>query len=52
MTPKQKTYELTAQTIIRNLAKRQMEGYYCPDRASAVEKALSLILRRFAIGAI
>lgn len=43
MTPKQKTYELTAQNIIRNLAKRQMEGYYCPDRASAVEKALSLI---------
>ena len=43
MTPKQLSYEKTAATIIKNLAKRQMEGYYCPDSASAVQKALSLM---------
>ena len=40
MTPKQIYYQNIAGTIIVNLQKRQMEGFYCPDRASAVEKAL------------
>lgn len=43
MTPKQKNHELVAATVIRNLEKRQMEGFYCPDSASAVKKVLELI---------
>ncbi|MBO5070790.1 MAG: lactate utilization protein [Roseburia sp.] len=43
MTPKQNYYENVAATIIKNLAKRQMEGYYCPDSAAAVKKVLELI---------
>lgn len=43
MTPKQRAQELTAKTIIQNLNKRQMVGYYCPDSKSAVEKALELV---------
>lgn len=43
MGSKQKTYELTAKTIIANLAKRNMEGFYCADSAEAVKCALSLM---------
>jgi hypothetical protein len=43
MTPKQQYYENISATLIKNLAKRQMEGFYCPDRKSALEKALSLM---------
>ena len=39
MTPKQKYFELAANTVIKNLNKRQMEGYYCKDRAAAVKGA-------------
>ncbi|MDE7366778.1 MAG: lactate utilization protein [Lachnospiraceae bacterium] len=42
-TPKTTFYAQQAATIIKNLEKRNMEGYYCPDAASAVEKALSLM---------
>ena len=41
--PKQKYYKNVANTIIQKLGKRQMEGYYCKDRASALQKALELI---------
>ena len=41
--PKQKYYENVANTIIQNLNKRQMEGYYCPDKKSALQKALELM---------
>lgn len=41
--PKSVSYEHQAATIIRNLAKRNMEGFYCPDAASAVSKAISII---------
>ena len=41
--PKQKYYENVANTIIKNLSKRQIEGYYCKDKESAVKKALQLI---------
>lgn len=41
--PKQKNYENIANTIIKNLTKRQIEGYYCPDSKSAVQKALELM---------
>lgn len=47
---KQKYYENVANTIIQNLSKRQMEGYYCPDRISALEKALELIPKGASIG--
>ncbi len=43
MTPKEKSYENVAATIIKNLEKRQMEGYYCPDSKSAAEKAISIM---------
>ena len=41
--PKQKYYENIANTIIKNLNKRQIEGYYCVDKSSALQKALELI---------
>lgn len=43
MTPKQQYYENIAATLIKNLAKRQIEGFYCPDKESAVKKALELM---------
>ena len=43
MTPMKQFYEKQANTIIRHLEKRNITGYYCPDCASAVEKALSII---------
>lgn len=43
MTPKQQYYENVAATLIKNLTKRQMEGFYCPDSETAVKKALSLM---------
>lgn len=42
-TPKATFYENQAATIIKNLEKRNMDGYYCPDAASAVRTALSLM---------
>lgn len=36
-------YETQAATIIKALGRRGMDGHYCADRSSAVEKALSLI---------
>ena len=50
MTPKQQNYRNAAQTIIRNLQKRQMEGYYCETSSEAVEKVLSLIPNGSSIG--
>ena len=38
---KQTYYEALAKTIIKNLAKRRMEGYYCATAAEAKEKVLS-----------
>lgn len=43
MSFKKETYELTAQGIINNLAKRNMEGFYCKDSAELVDKVLSLM---------
>ena len=43
MEPKQIHYGKQAATIIKNLEKRRMEGYYCATAAEAKEKALSLI---------
>lgn len=43
MTPKKQYYENTAKTIIANLEKRQMKGWYCEDSAAAVKKVLELV---------
>lgn len=50
MTPKQKYYENVATTIIKNLEKRQMEGYYCATGEEAVKKALELMPEGSSIG--
>lgn len=50
MNPKQKYYENVAATIIQNLNNRQMNGYYCPDKESAVQKVLELIPAGASIG--
>lgn len=43
MNPIETHYEKLAATVIKNLDKRQMEGYYFPTAAKAVEKAMSLL---------
>ena len=43
MTPKKQYYENVANTIIKNLEKRQMKGWYCEDSAAAVKKVLELV---------
>ncbi len=43
MTPKKAYYERVAKTLIKNMERRQMEAYYCSDRASAVQKVLELM---------
>ena len=48
--PKQKYYENVANTIIKNLTKRQIEGYYCADKKSALKKALELIQKGASVG--
>lgn len=50
MTPKQQYYENAAATIIKNLEKRQMEGYYCATSEEAVKKALELMPEGASIG--
>ena len=42
MNPKKKFYETAAETLIKNLNKRGMEGYYADNGKEALEKALSL----------
>jgi len=48
--PKQKYYENVANTIIKNLNKRQIEGFYCANKKSALQKALELIPKGASIG--
>ncbi len=43
MNPKQMHYETLANTVIKNLAKRRIEGCYCATAKEAQEKALSYI---------
>lgn len=43
MTPKKISYGNTAKTIIKELEKRSMEGYYCETKEQAAEQVLSLI---------
>ena len=43
MSPKEIANQNLANTIIKNMTKKNMEGYYCATSAEAVEKALSLM---------
>lgn len=43
MTPKKQAFKTLANTMIKNLAKRGMEAYYCEDSAAAVATALELM---------
>lgn len=43
MTVKKQYYKTLAETIIQNLSKRQMEGFYCDTAEEARDKALSLV---------
>ena len=38
-----KYYEKRGQILVKNLRSRHFDAYYCPDKASALEKALELI---------
>ncbi len=50
MNPKMKNYENLAATVIKNLEKRQMEGYFVPDKKSALDLLLTLIPEGSSIG--
>lgn len=41
--PKQTFYKNQAETIIKNLAKRKMQGFYCEDVEAAKKKLLELL---------
>ena len=43
MSPKQQHYETVANTIIKNLNKRRMEGCYCATIEEAEKKAFSYL---------
>lgn len=43
MNPKKETYKKLAGTIIKNLNKRNMEGYYCDTSVEAVQLAMSMM---------
>lgn len=50
MNAKEQYYENAANTIIKNLEKRQMEGYYCRTSEDAVKKALELMPAGSSVG--
>lgn len=50
MKPKQICYEKRGQTLVKNLQSRHFEAYYCPDKASALAKALELIPEGSSVG--
>ena len=43
MTPKQKSYEVLAQTLIKKMEKRQFEASYCPTKEDALQKVISYL---------
>lgn len=49
-TPKQLYYEKRAGILVKNLKSRHFDAYYCPDKDSALEKALSLIPSGSSVG--
>ena len=50
MDPKTQMYTKRGQVLVNNLKKRHFDAFYCPDRASALEKALELIPDGVSIG--
>lgn len=48
--PKQKYYEKRGQILVNNLRKRHFDAYYCPDKESALKKALELIPEGATVG--
>ncbi len=45
-----KYYEKRGQALVKNLRGRHFEAHYCPDRETALEKALELIPRGASVG--
>ena len=43
MTPVQESMKIQAETIIKNMKKRNINGYYCETKEEALEKALSMM---------
>ena len=50
MEPKKQYYENVAATIIKNLEKRRMNGFYCADKESAIAKVLELMPSGSSVG--
>lgn len=50
MNPKQLSFQNTAQTIIKNLNKRNTQGYYCATKEETLQKALQLMPAKSSIG--
>ena len=50
MEPKQLCYDKRGEILVKNLQSRHFEAYYCPDKASALEKALELIPKGASVG--
>lgn len=48
--PKKIYYEKRAAVLIKNLKSRHFDAYYCPDRESALNKALELIPEGSSVG--
>ncbi len=48
--PKKNYYDLRGQLLVKNLKKRHFDAYYCPDKESALEKALELIPEGSSVG--
>ena len=46
----QKYYEKRGKMLVKNLQSRHFEAHYCPDKASALEKALELIPKGATVG--
>ena len=49
-TPKQLYYEKRGGVLVKNLKSRHFDAYYCPDKASALKKALELIPEGASVG--
>lgn len=48
--PKKLYYEKRASVLIKNLKSRHFDAYYCPDKYSALQKALELIPEGSSVG--
>lgn len=48
--PRQAYYDKMGPIVVKNLRSRHFDAYYCPDRASALSKALALIPQGASVG--